>query len=51
MPFLLMVLSAAAEILRVINDYDLIGEEKMISETGVKEIVKSDDITANIGAQ
>jgi len=40
-----------AEILRVINDYDLIGEEKMISETGVKEIVKSDDITANIGAQ
>ena len=31
-----------AEILRVINDYDLIAEEKTISETEAKEMVKDD---------
>jgi len=31
-----------AEILRVINDYNLIGEEKTIPETEEKEIVKDD---------
>ena len=31
-----------AEILRVINDYNLIGEEKTIPETEAKEMVKDD---------
>lgn len=32
-----------AEILRVINDYDLIGEERTIPETAAKEVVKDED--------
>ncbi|HZJ59788.1 MAG TPA: amylo-alpha-1,6-glucosidase [Chitinophagaceae bacterium] len=40
-----------AEILRVINDYDLIGEEETIAETEEKKMEKGDDVTINISAQ
>lgn len=39
-----------AEILRVINDHNLVAEEEPILETEVKKMVKDDDVTAEIGA-
>jgi len=40
-----------AEILRAINDYNLIGEEETIAETEEKKMEKGDDVTVNISAQ
>jgi predicted glycogen debranching enzyme len=39
-----------AEILRVINDYNLLAEEKPVPQTEPKEVVKDDDVTADISA-
>ncbi len=41
---------AVAEILRVINDHNLVAEEEPILETEAKKMVKDDDVTAEIGA-
>src|SRR4030095_9233365 len=40
-----------AEILRVINDYNLIAKEETIPHTEAKKMVKGDDVTANVGSQ
>ena len=41
---------SVAEILRVINDYNLLAEEKPVPQPETKKMVKDDDVTADLSA-